>query len=122
MPNINKIIIQDLELNVSIGIYDHEKIAPQPIIIALETNYMDGTAFDSDEISSTLNYEKIIKTIKNCCAEKHYNLIETLAEDITRLILAMPEIDFVKIKLSKPGVLKNEKSGLLSVELERHKK
>lgn len=117
--SVNKIIIDDFRLDVSIGIYEHEKAAKQEIIFGLEAEYLKGIHFESDEIDSTLNYERIIKTIKSCSTKRHYNLVETLAETLATELLQIDGLENIRLRLGKPGVLKGEKSGLLSVEIYR---
>lgn len=117
----NKIVITNLELDVSIGIYDFEKTSKQPIIINLEALFSKDISFKDCKIEDTTNYELIIKIIKSCSQDKHNDLIENLAEEIAEKILAEENIYLVQLSIQKPNVLKDEKSGSIGVEITRTK-
>lgn len=69
--------------------------------------------FLEDNINNTVSYSDINKIIIKTCIEKTYKLIETLAENIAENLLDLfPEIQSVKIRVSKPnapikGIFKN---------------
>lgn len=120
MPkHCNEIILKDFEYPAQIGVYAHEKLGTQLLILSVKLKYLQGHRFVSDDFRETLNYEKIIETVKTTIDEKHYNLIETLAETLAARILSLPYVSDVTIKIDKPSVTKNEKSGVLSVKIRR---
>lgn len=121
MKHHNKIVISNWDIEASVGVYDFEKEAAQSLILGMEIGFMEDKTFISDEIGSTLNYEHIISTIKNCIASRHFNLLETLAETLCSEILLIPTTGWISLKIEKPGVLKGERSGLLGIEVLRTK-
>jgi dihydroneopterin aldolase len=115
----NEIILKGFEYPARIGIYDYEKQGTQTLILSVKLTYLKGHSFTSDDFKETLNYETIIETVKTTIDEKHYNLIETLAETLAANILKLASVETVTIKIEKPSVTQNEQSGLLSVKIKR---
>ena len=77
-----RFILQGIETQASIGIYDYERTAPQRITIDAELR-LDAKAEPlDDQIESTLNYDIIRETILNIVSAKHYDLQETLAREL----------------------------------------
>ncbi len=74
--------VRDLVLPVSIGIYEHEKQAPQRVCINVELKVREGDGPIGDDIANVLSYEDIVNGIKAIVADGHINLVETLAERI----------------------------------------
>lgn len=119
--NKNYIFIEGLEVNASVGIYDHEKMAHQLLIVSLEAECLQEIIFTKDDINETLNYEKIITIIHTTIEKQHYNLIETLAETIAANLLQIKEINTLTIEIKKPSVLGSNSRGILGVKIKREK-
>ena len=78
-----------------------------PYLIPIET-----------KLNSIVNYETVIKIITELTKNKHYELLETLAEDIFNELFININILRVKIKIEKTQIIKNT----LSVGIEISKK
>jgi len=115
----NEIFIEDLEVEASVGIYDHEKAAKQTLILSACIHYMDGKTFNQDDIHETLNYEIIINIINNTAQAHHFNLIESLAETIAAKILEIEDTHYVEIEIRKPSVLGSAIKGILGIRIKR---
>mgnify|MGYP000264527786 CR=1 FL=1 len=74
-----RFILQGLECQASIGIYDAERANKQRIKIDAEVRLYPATEPVDDKVDSTLNYDLIRETILNIVSARHYNLQETLA-------------------------------------------
>ena len=77
-----KIIVKDLLLNIVIGYYSTEKIKKQYVKFNIELDYKDQNDHSDKDIKSIVDYGRIIKTVKNLTKNKHYNFLESLADDI----------------------------------------
>ena len=76
-----KVIINDLTLLISVGIHDFEKIKKQEVRFNIDIE-INPSLFPSEKrLNSIVNYEIIIKSITKITKNKHYELLETLAED-----------------------------------------
>ena len=77
-----KILIKELTLNLKLGYYDFEKNKPQKVKFSLEIDYEDKKPTNDKDIKSIVNYGKVVKLITKLVKNKHYNFLETLAEDV----------------------------------------
>ena len=77
-----KVLIKDLVLNLKLGFYDFEKENSQKVKFNLDVNYEDKKPSNDKDIKSIVNYSKIVRLIKKLVKNRHYNFLETLAEDV----------------------------------------
>ncbi len=77
-----KVLIKDLILNLKLGYYEVERNKSQKVKFNLDINYEDKKPSNDKDIKSIVNYAKIVKLIKKLIKNKHYNFLETLAEDV----------------------------------------
>ena len=104
------VLIKDFIVNEIIGIHKHEKINKQKIIFNIVIDVNKNTLPDENNISSIVDYEKIINKLENLAKNKKYNFLESLAEDSFEEIFEDRRINSVKIKIEKPEAIKNADS------------
>jgi len=105
-----KVIITDLIFNTSIGIHDFEKEKEQKIKFNIEIDINPLLKAAENDLNSIVNYESVISKIKSITQKKHYNLLETLAEDIFSNLFLSENIIKIKLKIEKPEIIKNTSS------------
>ena len=105
-----KVIITDLVFNTSIGIHDFEKEKEQQIKFNIEIDINPSLKASENDLNSIVNYESVINKIKSITQKKHYNLLETLAEDIFSNLFVSKNIIKIKLKIEKPEIIKNTSS------------
>ena len=105
-----KIIISDLTLLLSIGIHDFEKIKKQEVKFNIFIDISPFLAPIKNNLNSIVNYETVIKTVTKLSKKKHYELIETLAEDIFNELFKDVNILKIKLRLEKTQIIKNTSS------------
>ncbi|WP_158553212.1 MULTISPECIES: dihydroneopterin aldolase [Mesorhizobium] len=104
MPAIRKtIIVRDLELLLSIGVHDHEKTAPQRLLISVEAT-LDGSKDEGDLLGGTLDYDTIRHFAKQLEHGAHHELQETIARRILDFVLSNPEVMHVVVETAKPDI------------------
>ena len=69
-------------MDLKLGYYDFEKEKPQKVKFSLEIDYEDKKPTSDKDIKSIVNYGQVVKLIKKLTKNKHYNFLETLAEDV----------------------------------------
>ena len=116
---MDKIILTDLRINAIIGIWDWEKRNPQTITIDLEMLTDIKKASQSDSIKDALDYKAVSKRVKQFIQESQFNLIETLAENVAKIILEEFDVQWLKLKISKPFAIRDSKN--IGVCIERTK-
>ena len=115
-----KVIISDLVFNTSIGVHDFEKEKEQQIRFNIEIDINPLLKAAENDLKSIVNYENVINKVKSITHKKHYNLLETLAEDIfTNLFLARNIIK-IKLRIEKPEIIKNTSS--VGIEITKKRK
>ena len=113
-----KIIITDFLLNIFIGYRKHEKINRQDVKFNIELDHVNPKHLNDKDIKSIFNYEKITKIIKNLTKRKHYNFLESLADDIFNGLFKDKRINKIRLKIEKLNAIK----GTVSVGIEITKK
>jgi len=72
--------------------------------------------FASDRVADTIDYEQVSIRIKALGAERHYKLVETLADRIAKLLMDDFKAPWVKVSASKIGILPNAKFVGVSIQ------
>ena len=115
-----KVIITDLVFNTSIGIHDFEKEKEQQIKFNIEIDINPLLKADENDLDSIINYESVINKIKLITKKKHYNLLETLAEDVFSNLFLSKNIIKIKLRIEKPEIIQNTTS--VGVEITKKRK
>ena len=105
-----KVIITDLTLLMSIGIHDFEKIKNQEVKFNIIIDINPLLAPIENKINSIVNYETVIKEITKLTKNRHYELLETLAEDIFYELFKNTNIKKIKLKIEKTEIIQNTSS------------
>ena len=105
-----KVIIKDLLLNFVIGYYSAEKAKKQNVKFNIELNYTDQKNLNDKDIKSIVDYGRIIKVIKNMTKNKHYNFLESLADDLFDELFKDERIDKIKLKIEKLDAIREAAS------------
>ena len=101
-----KILIKELILDLKLGYYEYEKDKSQKVKFNLEIDYEDKKPTNDKDIKSIVNYGKIVKLITKLVKNKHYNFLETLAEDVFDELFKDKRIGKIKLQIEKLEILK----------------
>ena len=101
-----KILIKDLTLDLKLGYYNFEKEKKQKVKFSLEVDYKDKKPTSDKDIKSIVNYDKIVKLITKLVKNRHYNFLETLAEDVFDELFKDQRIDKIVLQIEKLEILK----------------
>ena len=104
------IFIEGLEIETIIGVYEHERDIKQKVVLDIEMTIPESDAASSDDLRHTVDYDAVSKLVTSYVIDTQYQLIESLAEQVASLVLGAFATDSLKLKLSKPGAVKNAKS------------
>ncbi len=114
---VRHVFVRDLECMALIGIYDHEKLKPQRIIVNIDLSVKETDGPMADEISHVVSYEIIAQKVESILAEGHTNLVETLCEKIASACLKDKRVLAARVRVEKPDIIPNARS--VGVEIER---
>ena len=102
-----KVLIRELILDLKLGYYDFEKEKTQKVKFSLEIDYMDKKPSNDKDLKSIVNYSIIVKLIKKLVKNKHYNFLETLAEDVFDELFKDKRIDKISLRIEKLEIIKD---------------
>ena len=111
------VFVRDLEIKATLGIYEHEKLSPQRVIINIDLSVKERGEPLEDDISNVVSYEKVVDLIKEIVGNGHVHLVETLAEMIAARCLENDWITGVRVRVEKPDIIPEARS--VGVEIER---
>lgn len=101
-----KILIKELTLDLKLGYYEFEKEKPQKVKFSLEIDYEDKKPTSDKDIKSIVNYGQVVKLIKKLTKNRHYNFLETLAEDVFDILFKDKRIGKIMLQIEKLEILK----------------
>ena len=102
-----KVIIKELILSLTLGYYAFEKEKPQKVKFSLEVNYLDKKPTNDKDLKSIVNYDKLVRLIKKLTKNKHYNFLETLAEDVFDELFKDKRIEKITLQIEKMEIMKD---------------
>ena len=102
-----KVLIKELILDLKLGYYDFEKEKTQKVKFNIEVNYEDKKPSNDKDLKTIVNYAKIVKLIKKLVKNKHYNFLETLAEDVFDELFKDKRIDKISLQIEKLEIMKD---------------
>ena len=102
-----KVLIKELILDLKLGDYDFEKEKTQKVKFNLEVNYEDKKPSNDKDLKTIVNYARIVKLIKKLVKNKHYNFLETLAEDVFDELFKDKRIDKITLQIEKLEIMKD---------------
>ena len=103
------VLVKNLILKASVGIYPKEKIRKQKIRFNISITAKDNIKTKND-ISEFVSYEDGIKNVKTIINRGHIPLIENLAQNIAEKCLINKKILKIKIMIEKLETFKEAES------------
>ena len=111
------IFLREVRVDTVIGLYEWERHAPQTIEIDLDIGIPSETPCHSDDIGDTIHYGVVVERLRAILAERHFLLIEALAEHIAHVIRDEFGAPWVRVSVTKLGILAGVKR--VGVQIER---
>ena len=105
-----KVIIKNLIISMFVGIHDFEKRKKQRVKFNIAITTDSKIEPNKKELSTILDYEKVIKNLTLLVEKKHYDLLEELSESIFEMIFNSKLVKKVNLKLEKLDIIKNAES------------
>jgi len=110
------VFISDLRIETIIGIYGWERKVKQTVSLDLEMAADIRKAAATDSIEDTLNYKAVAKRLIAFVGESEFQLVETMAERITEIVLDEFDVSWVRLKLHKPGAVRGSRDVGVMIE------
>jgi 7,8-dihydroneopterin aldolase/epimerase/oxygenase len=91
-----------LKFDANLGILDHERSSPQPIMVDAELNLGTQPLLPrDDDIKHVLDYRKVRRIIIEECTAEHVNLLETLIGKLSHRLLQLPGVIGTRVRITK---------------------
>ena len=114
------IYINDLRIETIIGIYGWERKTKQTVVLDIEMGTDIRKASASDAVEDTLNYKSVAERLFAFVEESEFELVETLAEQISGILLNEFNVPWLRLRVNKQGALKGVRD--VGVIIERGQK
>ena len=99
-----KILINNLIMQASIGVYEHEKQNQQKIIVNVELLLSNNSEPKHDNLESTQDYSQFRKCLIDIIQSQHFQLLEVLVEKIHSTLMINSYVLGAKVNISKPNI------------------
>jgi len=117
---MDRVFIEDLEVETIVGIYEWEREIRQKVVLNLEMSADIAHAALTDSIDDTLNYKAVAKRLIAFVGQAEFYLVETLAERCAEIVLNEFNVEWLTLRVDKPGAVTGSKS--VGVMIERGRK
>ena len=116
---MDKVFIEGLDIDALSGIYDWERRIRQTLRFDLEMGFDNRIPAASDDIADTLNYKAVSKRLIEFVQQSEFGLVETLAERCAAIVLDEFQVQWLRLKLSKPGAVRGAQAVGVIIERSR---
>lgn len=97
-------ILDGLEVSMGLGVHAAELAGPQRVVLTVWLTCDYGPARFADAIDSVVDYDFVRDGIRALVAGRHFNLQETLCEEVAALCFADPRVRRVRVRSAKPDI------------------
>jgi dihydroneopterin aldolase len=102
---MNRVYIKGLRAESVIGVYEWERHIRQPLVLDLEMASDIVAAASTDQIGDALDYAEIANRVIALVEASEFQLIETLADAVARMIMRDFGVSWLRLRLGKPGAV-----------------
>ncbi len=107
---MSKIFIEGLTVETTIGALAWEKQIKQKVIFDFEWDVDTAKAAAIDELVAVVDYAAVAEVVSEFVAKQSFSLIETLAENVYKLLQEKFSLIQLQVKVTKPGAIAQAKS------------
>ena len=101
------VFIKGLTVETTIGVYARERSIRQIVCLDIEMLTDISGAAGSDHIEDALDYKAIADRVTSYTKNSRFFLLEALAENIATLILDEFCVEWLRLRVCKPGAVQN---------------
>ena len=105
LPLRQSVVIQALELDCVIGVYDFERRFEQRLLVDLVMNTDFREAMHSDRLDQTLNYAAICERLRDIASNSSFALLERLMGAFVNCLHNEFGVEHFHMRIRKPGAV-----------------
>ena len=110
------IILDGLDLPISIGIHPEERAGPQRVKVSVWLHIVYPDWASRDSIDAVVDYDYLRQGIVSLAASRHFDLQETLVEAVAALAFADRRVRRVRVRSTKTDIYPD---AAIACEIER---
>ncbi|HEY5763617.1 MAG TPA: dihydroneopterin aldolase [Rhodocyclaceae bacterium] len=110
------ITLEALRAETLLGVYPRERVLAQTVEIDLAIGFSSASAGASDDLADTIDYAEVVTRIRGDLAASRFHLLEALAEHVASLLLAEFGASWVRVSVTKLGVIPGVRRVGLTIE------
>jgi len=114
---VDIIFLHGIEANCVVGVWEWEKQITQKIIVDIDVSADIAASAATDELEDTLNYKALAESVIDMLEKSRFQLIETMAEEVAKLVMKDFSVTWTKVRINKGGAVKNVRN--VGVEVQR---
>ncbi len=99
--------LKNIRIKTKIGVWEWEKAISQTISLDIQFALDTAKSSQSDNLSDTKDYSQIVAQTEAYIQNSNLKLIESLAVHLTEKIMQEFSLCWMKLKISKIGIISN---------------
>ena len=96
------VFIRGLKAKAVIGVFDWEKQIRQNLVLDLDLRADVAHAAASDTLEDAVDYKAISQRVVEFVEDSQYQLVESLAEAVARIVREEFAVSWVRVRIAKP--------------------
>jgi dihydroneopterin aldolase len=104
------ILLEGLEVTMGLGIHEAERAAPQRVLLSVSMTCRYEAA-PADHIGAVVDYDFLRTRILALAASRHFELQETLCDEVAALALADARVAEVRVRSMKLDIYPDARIG-----------
>ncbi|SDA29015.1 dihydroneopterin aldolase [Sphingomonas sp. NFR15] len=105
------VLLDALEISASLGIHPTERAAPQRVLVSVWLYCDYGETAPADRIDAVVDYDFLRDRIRALAASRHFELQETLCDEIAALALADRRVTGARVRTMKTDIYPDARIG-----------
>jgi dihydroneopterin aldolase len=98
---MDKVFIEALEIECTIGIHEWEQRIKQVIVLDIEIGFDSRKPGLSDAIEDTIDYVALIDLVREIAARRAFKLLESFGEAVCEGVLCLSGVQSIAVRLTK---------------------
>nr|VFK39028.1 MAG: dihydroneopterin aldolase [Candidatus Kentron sp. SD]VFK43868.1 MAG: dihydroneopterin aldolase [Candidatus Kentron sp. SD]VFK78521.1 MAG: dihydroneopterin aldolase [Candidatus Kentron sp. SD] len=110
------IYLHGLRTTAIIGVFPWERQIRQTVILDLDMAGDVAKAAATDRIEDTLDYKAVAKRVIDFVEKSEFQLVETLAEKVAKIIIEEFQVSWLRLRLNKAGAIRDARDVGIIIE------
>jgi 7,8-dihydroneopterin aldolase/epimerase/oxygenase len=111
--------LRDITVFPTLGVAEIEKEWVQKVTLDVELILDLSQAAETDDVTRTVDYQRVYRRIREVADARKYHLIESLAGEIARMIVAEFDVERTIVRVRKTNLPFDANLSCVEVEMER---